>query len=89
MKEYPVTIVKPGVFLVFLGIYSFLAFKVLVRILLESPKGGFKQVIPSIYKRVGFVINRVFYLNVRLIRLIVKQAIGNGQPPERNRYEAR
>ena len=36
VKEYPVTIVKRGLFLVFLEINSFLAFKVLVRNLLET-----------------------------------------------------
>tara|TARA_R110000824_G_scaffold236341_2_gene425040 strand:- start:1044 stop:1319 length:276 start_codon:yes stop_codon:yes gene_type:complete len=60
VREYPVYIAKHRLFLVFLEINSFLALKVLVRILLESPMGGFKQGIPSIFKGVGMYINRVF-----------------------------
>ena len=41
VKEYPIAIVKYGLFLVFLEINSFLVFKVLVRILLELLMGGF------------------------------------------------
>ena len=36
VKEYPITIVKRRLFLVFLEINSFLAFKVLLRNLLET-----------------------------------------------------
>ena len=36
VKEYPVYTANPGLFLVFLEINSFLAFKVLVRNLLET-----------------------------------------------------
>ena len=79
MKEYPVTIVKRGLFLVFLEINSFLAFKVLARILLESPKGGFYQGIPPILKRVGFGTNRVFYHNLISLSLMVKHVLGKDE----------
>ena len=79
MKEYPVTIVKHGVFLVFLGIYSFLAFKVTAISLLYRKVGGFKQGIPSILKRVGFGINRVFYHNLISLSLMVKHVLGKDE----------
>tara|TARA_R110000824_G_scaffold32114_4_gene103900 strand:- start:132 stop:407 length:276 start_codon:yes stop_codon:yes gene_type:complete len=79
VKEYPVTIVKRGLFLVFLEINSFLAFKVLVRNLLETQRAGFKQGIPSILKWVGFGINRVFYHNLISLSLMVKHVLGKDE----------